>query len=185
MIELSHVLQTLLSHFEGVRNFAQFMQQGGTVLWCLFAVVVLFWMLVVERMIYLFVHYPKHKSEWLAQWARRGDHHSWHSRAIRDGWLAQARINLFQHTNTIKLLVSLCPMLGLLGTVTGMIAVFDVMALQGNSEPKQMAAGIAMATLPTMAGMVAALVGMFVHARLVKLCRNYSYSLEQQLRSQQ
>ncbi len=55
------------------------------------------------------------------------------------------------------MLVAICPMLGLLGTVTGMISVFDVMATQGSSQPRLMASGISLATLPTMAGMVAAL----------------------------
>ncbi|MCE7629768.1 MotA/TolQ/ExbB proton channel family protein, partial [Vibrio fluvialis] len=68
--------------------------------------------------------------------------------------------------------------------VTGMISVFDVMATQGSSNPKLMASGISLATLPTMAGMVAALAGMFVHARLAKTCRLFELKLEKSLRSQ-
>lgn len=75
-------------------------------------------------------------------------------------------------------------MLGLLGTVTGMISVFDVMANQGSSNPKLMASGISLATLPTMAGMVAALTGMFFHARLMKACQLREIKLEKSLRSQ-
>jgi biopolymer transport protein ExbB len=75
-------------------------------------------------------------------------------------------------------------MLGLLGTVTGMISVSDVMATQGSSDPKLMASGISLATLPTMAGMVAALAGMFVHARLAKVCNRLELKLEKSLRSQ-
>ena len=52
----------------------------------------------------------------------------------------------------IKSLVALCPMLGLLGTVTGMIEVFDVMAIAGSGNVRGMAGGISKATLPTMAG---------------------------------
>lgn len=66
----------------------------------------------------------------------------------------------------IKTLVAICPMIGLLGTVTGMISVFDVMAVQGTSNARLMAAGISMATMPTMAGMVAALSGVFFSTRL-------------------
>ena len=82
----------------------------------------------------------------------------------------------------MKVLVALFPMLGLLGTVTGMISVFDVMAAQGNSEPRLMAAGISMATIPTMAGMVAALVGMFVYSRLYGLAERKQLHLERLLR---
>ena len=61
----------------------------------------------------------------------------------------------------IKTLVALCPLLGLLGTVTGMISVFDVMSFSGGANARGMAAGVSKATLPTMAGMVAALSGLF------------------------
>jgi biopolymer transport protein ExbB len=67
---------------------------------------------------------------------------------------------------TIKTLVAMCPLIGLLGTVTGMIGVFEVMAQQGTGNPRLMAAGISQATIPTMAGMVAALSGVFFSTRL-------------------
>ena len=66
----------------------------------------------------------------------------------------------------IKTAVALCPMLGLLGTVTGMIEVFDVMAVSGSGNARGMAGGVSKATLPTMAGMVAALSGMVFSTQL-------------------
>ena len=51
----------------------------------------------------------------------------------------------------------LCPLLGLLGTVTGMIEVFNVMAVTGGGDAKSMAGGVERSTIPTMAGMVSAL----------------------------
>ena len=66
----------------------------------------------------------------------------------------------------IASLVALCPLLGLLGTVTGMIEVFDVMALTGSGNPRAMASGVAKATIPTMAGMVAALSGLIFSTQL-------------------
>lgn len=57
------------------------------------------------------------------QWLARSEHHSWYAHQIRDGWIAKAQIELRQNLSTIKLLVAICPMLGLLGTVTGMITV--------------------------------------------------------------
>ena len=59
------------------------------------------------------------------------------------------------------MLVALAPFLGLLGTVTGMVEVFDVMAVTGSGNARAMAAGISKATLPTMAGLVVALTGLF------------------------
>jgi len=55
--------------------------------------------------------------------------------------------------------VALAPLLGLLGTVTGMVSVFDIMALTDGADAKAMAAGVSRATIPTMAGMVASISG--------------------------
>ena len=52
--------------------------------------------------------------------------------------------------DSIKTLVAAAPLFGLLGTVTGMVEVFDVMAITGSSNASAMAAVISNATLPTM-----------------------------------
>ncbi len=174
LLALSHVFLPL----------TEFMAQGGTILWWLAAVVAICWLLVAERILYLVFTFPKLRKQWVEQWQQRTEHHSWYAHAIKQGWISEAHIALTQNLNLIKVLVAICPMLGLLGTVTGMISVFDVMATQGSSDPKLMASGISLATLPTMAGMVAALAGMFVHARLVKTCRLLEMKLEKSLRSQ-
>ncbi len=160
-----------------------FIEQGGPVLLWLAAVVILSWCLVIDRLIFLIWIFPKMKKQWLICWQQRSDKDSWYATSLRNGWLNDAHILLFQHLNLIKVLVAICPMLGLLGTVTGMISVFDVMATQGSSEPQLMASGISLATLPTMAGMVAALAGLFVHSRLQKACCKQQHQLEKMLRS--
>jgi biopolymer transport protein ExbB len=63
---------------------------------------------------------------------------------------------------TIQGLIALCPLLGLLGTVTGMIEVFDIMAITGTGNARAMASGIARATLPTMTGLFISIVGLFL-----------------------
>jgi biopolymer transport protein ExbB len=72
----------------------------------------------------------------------------------------------------IKTLVALCPLLGLLGTVTGMIEVFDVMAIAGSGNARAMASGVSKATIPTMAGMVAALSGLLLSAQIERFARD-------------
>jgi biopolymer transport protein ExbB len=62
----------------------------------------------------------------------------------------------------------IAPLLGLLGTVTGMIDVFEVMALSSSSNTRAMAAGVSKATIPTMAGMVVAVIGLLFEVRLQK-----------------
>lgn len=160
----------------------EFMYRGGPLLWWLAGVLALFWLLAIERLVYLFWLFPKAQHHWVAKWQLRDDRQSWYALAQRSAWLAEAKLALDQHLSLMKVLVALFPMLGLLGTVTGMISVFDVMAGQGSAQPRLMAAGISMATLPTMAGMVAALVGMFAHARLSKWSETRHLHLERLMR---
>ncbi len=64
---------------------------------------------------------------------------------------------------TIAILTTLLPMLGLLGTVTGMINVFEVIALHGSGKPDEMADGISQALLTTASGLIIAIPVIFLH----------------------
>jgi len=65
--------------------------------------------------------------------------------------------------STIAILATLLPMLGLLGTVTGMINVFEVIALQGSGKPDEMADGISQALLTTAGGLITAIPIIILH----------------------
>ena len=66
----------------------------------------------------------------------------------------------------IQTLIALCPVLGLLGTVTGMIEVFDVVSFFGTGNARALASGITKATLPTMTGMAISIVGLLTYTVL-------------------
>jgi biopolymer transport protein ExbB len=85
----------------------------------------------------------------------------WINNKIKDMSLADINLKKNKNLSQIKGLVALCPLLGLLGTVTGMIEVFDVMAFTGTGNPRLMAGGISKATLPTMTGLVISITGLF------------------------
>ena len=72
-------------------------------------------------------------------------------------------------------------MFGLLGTVTGMVEVFDVMAITGSSNPRAMAGGVSKATIPTMSGMVAALSGLYFSFQLARKAQTEVLSLADKL----
>jgi biopolymer transport protein ExbB len=153
----------LMDIWDSVRGF---MASGGDVLWLVAAVLFLMWVLMLERYWYLNWISPAQHKAVIASWEARQETTSWHAHRIREAWVSQAKQDLTARMLLIKTLVAICPMIGLLGTVTGMISVFDVMAVQGTSNARLMAAGISMATMPTMAGMVAALSGVFFSTRL-------------------
>jgi len=80
----------------------------------------------------------------------------------------------------LKVIAAIGPMLGLLGTVTGMIATFQSIQLFGTGDPKLMAGGISMALVTTVQGLVAALPLMLLHALLVARSKSITQVLEEQ-----
>ncbi|WP_298772219.1 MotA/TolQ/ExbB proton channel family protein [uncultured Shewanella sp.] len=80
----------------------------------------------------------------------------------------------------IKVLAAIAPMMGLLGTVTGMIATFQSIQLFGTGDPKLMAGGISMALMTTVQGLVAALPLMLLHAIVVARSKTIVQVLEEQ-----
>lgn len=139
---------------------------GGDVLWVIAFALICMWTMIIERLWYFSFSYPKHARLVIAQWENRKDTTSWKAHKIREAWISQMNEKLQSGLLVIKTIVAICPMIGLLGTVTGMVNVFEIMALSGTGNVRLMAAGISMATIPTMAGMVAALSGLFVSSRL-------------------
>lgn len=75
---------------------------------------------------------------------------------------AQVRSSLHQGLNLISILAAVAPLLGLLGTVLGMISTFDTIALFGNSNPRAMAGGISEALVTTQTGLLVAIPGLFM-----------------------
>jgi biopolymer transport protein ExbB len=143
-----------------------FLETGGGVLLVIGGVTVVMWTLLLERFYYFYSLFPAAADEVQQKWESREDHSSWDAHQIRRLFVSELRMKLEEGLPYIRVLVALCPLLGLLGTVTGMIEVFDVMAISGSGNAKAMAGGVSKATIPTMAGMVAALSGLILSARL-------------------
>lgn len=80
----------------------------------------------------------------------------------------------------LKLLAALAPMLGLLGTVTGMIETFQVITQFGNGDPKVMAGGISMALTTTVLGLIAAMPLLLAHNLLSSRADSINATLEKQ-----
>lgn len=149
-----------------LESFSDFLALGGPVVEYILGLSFLLWTLVAERFLFFRWVYPKHRQRWLGQWAERHDKHSWYAHKIRDALISQARLQLGKTLLMIKTLVGLCPLLGLLGTVTGMIHMFDALAVFGSGNARAMATHISHATLPTMAGMTVAIAGMYFTQRI-------------------
>ncbi len=156
---------------EAIWAVRDFVELGGNVLLGIALLTAVMWTLIVERVVYFRMLYRKEREQVQALWAARADHASWHAHQIRRMLVSQVKMKLERGIGAIKTTVALCPMAGLLGTVTGMIEVFDVMATGGSGNARGMASGVSKATLPTMAGMVAALSGMLFSVQLERFAQ--------------
>lgn len=153
-------------------NIQAFIESGGNVLQVIGAVTLLMWILIIERFFFYWFVYPEEAKDSVNVWAQRGDKKSWYAQKIRDQMISKNSQKIHQSLSMIKTLIAVCPLLGLLGTVTGMIELFDIMAMMGSANTRAMASGVSMATIPTMAGMVAALSGIYFSARLEKTAKD-------------
>lgn len=155
--------------FSDVRSF---IETGGDVLYLIMIVTFGMWAMMIERVWYFRSGHPKQVRQVAKAWEARPETKSWHAHRIREAMISQVSMNLNRGIPLIKTFVALCPLLGLLGTVTGMIEVFEIMAITGSGNARAMAAGVSKATLPTMAGMVAAISGIFFSVRLEQYAKS-------------
>ena len=82
--------------------------------------------------------------------------------------------------SSIKLLAAVAPLLGLLGTVVGMIGTFQAITLFGTGDPKLMAGGISQALVTTMLGLIAAVPLLFMHNQLDTRSREIIQIIEEE-----
>jgi len=151
--------QNLVNMCEAIRDF---IDMGGDVLMLIGLLMVVMWAMIIERLIYFYTCHNSLAQQTVDLWNSRAERKSWHAHRVRESMISEVRLSATQYLRLIQACVALCPLMGLLGTVTGMIQVFDVMATMGNSNARAMAAGVSRATIPTMAGLVAALSGLFI-----------------------
>ncbi len=168
-------MQWLFDSYIAIRDF---MELGGPVLNAIALVIFWMWILILERVIYFRTEHGQKVAAENELWLERSERKSWHAQQVRAAMISRLSVAANGSIPMIKTLVALCPLLGLVGTVTGMIDVFDVLALSGTGNARSMAAGVSKATIPTMAGMVGALSGVFAAALLARSANKAVKSLD-------
>ncbi|WP_281645113.1 MotA/TolQ/ExbB proton channel family protein [Parendozoicomonas sp. Alg238-R29] len=148
-------------------DLLQFLDRGGWVLWMIFLLCTVLLSLLAER-VWFFGHYTQHLKKTINRWKNRQDRNSQDAQMIRTSWLAQEQQNLQTNFHIIRTLIMICPLAGLLGTVTGMIELFSQMGQSGLPESDQLLAGLTRICLPTLAGLATAVTGLW----LFTLCQN-------------
>jgi biopolymer transport protein ExbB len=175
------------------QTWGEWLRSGGFLVWPLFCIAGLALILVGERLLFMFrirsnsnrimdqITELAQKNEWqkcrevcaankrspLCRVIGKGLNHVGESRqavenALQEGLLSQLP-RLERFLPTLNVLAAIAPLLGLLGTVTGMISTFQAITVFGTGEPKVMAGGISEALITTQIGLGVAVPIMFLH----------------------
>jgi len=185
---------TLLNLLTGQATFEEKYHQGGTVGYIITAVLILGLLIALERVITLTLLGGKVKAQ-LKNPKTPGNNplgnilKVYHNSKETDVETLELKLDeailkeiprLERGISIIKVLAAIAPMLGLLGTVTGMIGTFQSITLFGTGDPKMMAGGISTALVTTVLGLVAALPLMLVHAVVSGRSKSLLHVLEEQ-----
>lgn len=150
-------MEALLAPYASI---AAFMEAGGWVIRWILAACILLMTLVLERAWFYMRELPRQRAALRQSWLARTDRKSWSAHQIRRAMISQMSQQLTAGLPLIRVMVPLCPLLGLLGTVVGMLEVFDAMLAQGTADIKAMASGVSHAMVATMSGLAVSLIAM-------------------------
>jgi biopolymer transport protein ExbB len=144
-----------------IRGIVTLSNDGGPFVIWIFAAGVLMWALIIERYWYFSMVLPKQSAAIQAQWLARTDRVSWKARQIRTAMISRLNQSMTTGFPVMQVLVPMSPLLGLIGTVSGMLEVFDSMALRGNADARSMASGVSAAMICTMTGLAVSITGLY------------------------
>jgi biopolymer transport protein ExbB len=122
---------------------------GGPVVTWIFLCSLLMWFLVIERSYYFKRVLPRHLEEAEKSWQARPERSSWCAHQIRRALISRVNLGMTSNLLLLKVLVPMAPLLGLVGTVMGMLNVFDSMAALGSADARSMATGVSEAMVCT------------------------------------
>lgn len=151
----------MLEQIPLVQGVVELVDDGGPFVNLIFASGVLMWAIIAERY-WFFQHVlPKQARELQHAWDARVEHTSWCARQIRQAMISRLNRAMNAGLPVMQVLVPMAPLLGLVGTVVGMLEVFDSMALRGNADARSMASGVSQAMICTMTGLAVSITGLY------------------------
>jgi len=153
---------------------------GGNVLYLLIVSAFIFFTIFIEKFFYLKFVYKAKVIELKKEFVSCTP--SWVTTQKVNAQISKIRVELNSNMPVLKVIIGLFPLMGLLGTVTGMISVFDMMSSSSTTNAASMASGISMATIPTMVGMSLAVISLFMITRAQYVIKKELHSLENSLK---
>jgi biopolymer transport protein ExbB len=152
------LLDTLLAPFHALHSMRDL---GGPIVDWIFATCVIMWCIAIERFWYFNRILPRDTASAVSVWRERVEHTSWKSRQIRKALISRLNAGMSSNVQVLRVLVPMAPLLGLVGTVSGMLNVFDSMAARGSADARSMANGVSEAMICTLTGLAVSISGLY------------------------
>jgi len=164
-----------------MEGMAALFEQGGVTLWAILFASILLWILIIERYWAHLRELPGRRAELFEEWKNRRAMGEYQSFTRIQALVGDLRAEASRNLPALNALTTILPLLGLLGTVSGMIKVFDVITVFGSGNTRGMAFGISEALVTTMAGLFTALAGLYfvsdLESRAEELARRFEAEL--------
>ena len=181
-------------------SIEHYMRTGGIVMIPILAVSFFMWLLIINRMLVLHRLNARHISRERAgelvrhnqapddrhqgvnsllvrEFLQMRSHDSELDDFILDETVVRIVSTLDTHLAVIRVLAGIAPLLGLLGTVTGMMGTFDVITVFGTGNAKAMAGGISVALVTTQTGLMVSIPGLYMSGFLTRRASNLKYRI--------
>ncbi len=153
------LLDTILAPFNALHSMREL---GGPIVDWIFVTCVVMWCIAIERFWYFNRILPRDTASALAEWrAAHGAYELEASRQIRKALISRLNAGMSANVQVLRVLVPMAPLLGLLGTVSGMLNVFDSMAARGSADARSMANGVSEAMICTLTGLAVSISGLY------------------------
>ncbi len=136
------MLESAFYYCPPLLELALFFELGGSVLQLISLLGLIMWVFVFERLMFLVTISGHLRQHIVLRWENTEKPSQWTAQQLKSCWLSEYSQQLNAHLILIRTCIAVAPLMGLLGTVTGMIDVFDVMAGSGLGNTRAMAAGI-------------------------------------------
>lgn len=141
--------------------------RGGPVLFILFFISFLIFFIFVNK--YMFIYFDKYDwySNKLDNFIQDNPPENFSLKQVQKTYISELKRVSNTNIKMLDGLIGMCPMIGLLGTVYGMIEVFEVLSFLGTGNPRAMSSGVAKATIPTMASMVITIFSLYFRQDII------------------
>ncbi|WP_412474387.1 MotA/TolQ/ExbB proton channel family protein [Halobacteriovorax sp. YZS-1-1] len=162
----------------------EYIQQGGLIMYILLFINIVGWAIMLSKAYFLSVE-MKMTSQTSSDIQKRitdvGEKDATSKIEIAKQYLAGHVMSAEKGLNTVKIIATISPLLGLLGTVVGVLKAFHVMSQTGLSNPASFAQGISMALITTVGGMIVAIPHFVGHNYLLGSVDKLESKLEQEI----